>query len=589
MSEAPPDVGSTYPESSFASPGSDDPAVKTGPQASPGTSAAYNLAIRALHDDPTIVDQFGVDDYARALVDFILGKSSQGSLVIGIDAQWGMGKSSLMRMMQWMLDPSNVPESFTAGMPGQPGRPGREMSVASRDERPTVWFNAWKYDAEESLWSALTIEILTVLRKRLSAWQKIDLWWKLRRDGWLTRRYLLDALKPLAYAGIVALVLAVAVGAGWLLSNWDKLSLLPNDPVIQGIIGFVAVLLAAKPFADRAWSATSGAFASGVNQFITKSTFAERVGYLASFEGNFRDIVDVATRDTGGPIVVFVDDLDRCTPTQAVDVIEAISLFLDTSNCVFVLGMDMKTTALYVDVKYRDLKDLAVKSGNVAGSDFGTRFLEKIVQVSFRLPQPSAEDATAFGARIGTDTGIGDRDATRNLEEQDRVRRDFAELAQVGAAIEKCVPYLQGNPRQIKRFVNLFRLHAYIANRRGELHDNEARLIPIARCVLIRLRWPDAIETLFAREEYVEACVAMRNSGQVVKEDPEILAAYLSDPDLVSAHIRFHAIAEFGRFMSEMTDEELEELPGIIRILGVRPPSSSHLPGTRNLADPVPS
>jgi predicted KAP-like P-loop ATPase len=39
-------------------------------------------------------------------------------------------------------------------------------------------------------------------------------------------------------------------------------------------------------------------------------------------------------------VVVFVDDLDRCLPANALDVLESIKLFFDLSGFVFVVGLD---------------------------------------------------------------------------------------------------------------------------------------------------------------------------------------------------------------------------------------------------------
>jgi predicted KAP-like P-loop ATPase len=38
-------------------------------------------------------------------------------------------------------------------------------------------------------------------------------------------------------------------------------------------------------------------------------------------------------------IVIFVDDLDRCLPDNALDVIESMKLFFDLPGFVFVVGL----------------------------------------------------------------------------------------------------------------------------------------------------------------------------------------------------------------------------------------------------------
>ena len=52
---------------------------------------------------------------------------------------------------------------------------------------------------------------------------------------------------------------------------------------------------------------------------------------------------------------MFVDDLDRCLPEKAIGVLEAIKLFLDVENCIFMLGLDQEVIARSVEMKYKEL------------------------------------------------------------------------------------------------------------------------------------------------------------------------------------------------------------------------------------------
>ena len=50
-----------------------------------------------------------------------------------------------------------------------------------------------------------------------------------------------------------------------------------------------------------------------------------------------------------------MDDLDRCLPGKAVEVLEAIKLFVDAENCMFLLGLDQEVIARGMEMKYKDL------------------------------------------------------------------------------------------------------------------------------------------------------------------------------------------------------------------------------------------
>jgi hypothetical protein len=77
-------------------------------------------------------------------------------------------------------------------------------------------------------------------------------------------------------------------------------------------------------------------------------------------------------------IVVFIDDLDRLEPREASEVLRLIRAVADFPNIIYVLSYDP-------DV-------IAQTLSKAVQVDDGAAFLEKIVQVSFRVPRPEAYD-----------------------------------------------------------------------------------------------------------------------------------------------------------------------------------------------------
>ncbi|MGN5377609.1 P-loop NTPase fold protein [Streptomyces lasalocidi] len=69
------------------------------------------------------------------------------------------------------------------------------------------------------------------------------------------------------------------------------------------------------------------------------------------FETDFADAVREFVGEDGR-LVVFVDDLDRCTPESAMTVLESLKLFLAHSQCVFVLAMDVDVLAAIATNKF---------------------------------------------------------------------------------------------------------------------------------------------------------------------------------------------------------------------------------------------
>ena len=168
-------------------------------------------------------------------------------------------------------------------------------------------------------------------------------------------------------------------------------------------------------------------------------------------------------QEKGHRLVVFVDDLDRCLPEKAVEVLEAIKLFLDVPGCVFMLGLDDKVIARGVEIKYRQ----AGLTEDETGSDRqqrlieGSHYLEKIIQLPFQLPPIAQEEMQSFVAGLIDDW-------------------QHSECPRVFAA------GLGGNPRRVKRTVNTFLLlHRLAEKRQGEINP-----VRLAKVVAIQNAFP---------------------------------------------------------------------------------------------------
>lgn len=78
-------------------------------------------------------------------------------------------------------------------------------------------------------------------------------------------------------------------------------------------------------------------------------------------------------------IVLFIDDLDRCPADAVVDTLEALQLLVKSKAFVAVVAMDMQYVTLALEKKYQGI----LKQGSHPS---GLDYLEKIIQLSFRVP-----------------------------------------------------------------------------------------------------------------------------------------------------------------------------------------------------------
>jgi len=79
------------------------------------------------------------------------------------------------------------------------------------------------------------------------------------------------------------------------------------------------------------------------------------------------------------PLIIFIDELDRCKPTYAIEIMENAKHLFDTDGIIFVLGID------------KEQLGHSIKS--VYGNEFGVDgYLKRFIDITYNLPTPNHED-----------------------------------------------------------------------------------------------------------------------------------------------------------------------------------------------------
>jgi hypothetical protein len=127
----------------------------------------------------------------------------------------------------------------------------------------------------------------------------------------------------------------------------------------------------------------------------------------------------------GRLLVVFVDDLDRCSSEVVVRVCEAMRLYLALPGIVFVIGCDQDL-----------LSQAALKTGIVSQAATSLGYLEKIVQITYRRPAYDEQQMSRL-----VDYFAGKSETTKLFGDSAR---------------QIVVQGTERNPRRIKRLINSF-------------------------------------------------------------------------------------------------------------------------------------
>jgi hypothetical protein len=383
-----------------------------------------------LDDRPAEKDALNFTPYCLALKELITNPHTHPPLAVGIFGRWGTGKTTFMSLLRNDL---------------------RQEGLA------TVWFNAWQYNQEDELWAAFLQSLLNQIGEDLPLLEKIEFYLRLftYRIDWQTAIKLvaqtlfriLVVITPLIlvwplvqrwWSGPYQVVLklaggAVAAGAGW----WGAMK-----PMIA------AVRKDVKMDFRAAWKT---------------SDYQQHIAFLDKFRAHFTDIVKSLPSINNAHLTVFIDDLDRCAPDRALQVLDAVKLFVDVPGCFFILGLDDVLIQKAIQEKYKD------------SLEEQQHYLDKIVQLSFHIPPFTRPDIESFISRLKVDL-------------------PDPRCIQVIAAGSP------GNPRQVKRSLNLFSLGAYLTEKHSP-GQTAFHPVLLAKVIMLQQLFPELYDLVREQPE----------------------------------------------------------------------------------------
>ncbi len=434
-------------------------------------------------DVPTPKDRLGFTPLVSALRALLDDENTALPLTVAVTGKWGAGKSSVMRQLEQQL--REPPPGVT---------PNRRWT--------TVRFDAWKYERSERLWAAMAKAIYDQAleqRKGIAArlrfrvrleWVRLGLWRFLLRFAW-----------PLLVAAAAVIALAAAdLGPGGRAA---------------GTLGLIAASCAVVA---QYWKAVADPFKRAVERHASHPDYEQFLGFTSEADHDIACLTRTVTSGDDDALVVFVDDLDRCSSAHLVEVVEAISQIFNSDErrrrgadrCAFVLGLDREIVATSIEAAYAETIGRLERAKSPLAPDFGFQFLGKIVQLSVGVPQPSRDRLRALLTE-GTPAPTDNAAAAALLE-------DVRQSPEVDTAELTAVDWLELNPRQAKRFHNIFRLQVYVAAG-GDVRFDDEQLLGLARWVALRLRWPALADDLDQEPTLLKLLDTVANEEKVPETD----------------------------------------------------------------------
>ena len=405
-------------------------------------------------DIETAEDLLGYRFHAKLLKDIVLDDNMLPTS-IGIFGNWGYGKSSLMLLMQKEVD-------IEIAKQNNAGKDWRVLQVR---------FNGWQYENYESTKYSLIQVLLDSVESYLFA--NKDFFEKL--DGLLRRINLLKV--------------------GVLLFKKYAWSQIPSE--IKDHL----------PSSDELKKCID---VDNIDKFRAEFVNDRTSLFVTSFRKLFGSIIKDAQFKS---VIVYIDDLDRCSGERMIECIEAIKLFLNVDHTAFVLGADERMVELAIKEHY-PVQD---RNKSVIYSPFSD-YLEKLIQIPYRLPKLSfGEQATYimflllkskypnyFDGVLANYYEFKDKEPfkvyTYKQFKQDLNGRNIPDVEKLLEIVPMMNRFLNGTPRQLKRFLNTFDLRLRMVKVASMREINE---IILAKLMLLEynFKYQKLFESLYGMQQ----------------------------------------------------------------------------------------
>ena len=380
---------------------------------------------------------------------------------IGVYGDWGSGKSTLMKMVKKSLDADK--------------------------NTLTVEFNGWLFEGYEDAKTALCGTILDEMRTHETLFAK----GKEKIKALLKK---IDGGKLLSKGVKYGLDFLLTSGIGTV-----------TELTLTGIISAVK---------QKAGDVSEDEIKKVIDAFKKEETKRTEI---KNFRKTFKEVFDDCK---GERLVVFIDELDRCTPDTVLDIFEAIRLFLYVPGTTFIIGADERLVSYAVKTKYKDIPGHDI--------DISKEYLEKLVQYPVKIPQLNEQEVKQYitclllqnedidikkVAESITKLGINDEltsDTVKTAtgkEVTEGIKEAFDLSNQIYSAL---ATLMKGNPRHCKRFFNTLMMRIALADRRNITLQKKV----LAKLMLAEYYKPSFIEALMKPESKDELKQLESKSGE---------------------------------------------------------------------------
>ncbi len=310
-------------------------------------------------DKVVIEDRLGREPVAKAFANLIqqdiFTESLNHSFMVHLNGEWGSGKSSFLKLIKKNLN---------------------------KKKWIVIEYNAWQNQHINPPWWSFIDQVYQQSKKQFSWWHDI------------IRLRFLETYRRIIWYNSFYKYLSLLISAFlifFILANWEALYNyifnLPSTSENFDLIDFIGLITGVSAIVGLIYS---------ISKFMSTSFLLNSSNDATSFvlkakdpmnriKKHFESLID-NINDAGYEVTIFVDDIDRCNKDFIVNLLEGIQTLFKEKRVLYIIAGDKNWITksfgkTYVDFALEEVSD----------KQLGDLFLEKVFQLSLRMPNLSEE------------------------------------------------------------------------------------------------------------------------------------------------------------------------------------------------------
>jgi hypothetical protein len=384
--------------------------------------------------------EFNFQDYSNTIISMVNGSYQKFS--IGIYGEWGTGKTTLMKIIERKLKPDVF---VWEKVPGQDS--GELKNFLRNNFEGVSWIDNATVDIKKSHdTNNLTISD-SVKQNYLSIILKEKQKAVLEINEQKIYEFAVEEDKETHQLHIKQNDILTVWFNAWRYEREEQFALIPLMKTIAYAMGAHPIYKDVKPIIIRGleilskdilrnlatrYIMTENGFEEFEKKLLPKLESLPEIDKDTIYFDGIKKVQDevqkIFQQYPASRIVVFIDDLDRCSPETALEVFESVKVFLDLDGFVFIIGLSREALDKLIKARYEKM--------GLSGIS-GEEYIRKIIQVEIRIQN-------------WKDYAIKDLIDKLSKKVDEKYRQDIEDNKDL---IAKGVEL---NPRQVKRLINRF-------------------------------------------------------------------------------------------------------------------------------------